>query len=129
MTGTDFGFKDGIRDNKNIAPRAGFTYNVGGNERPRDPRRHRALLHDARVEHDLQPADLQPDGHRGVPAAGQRQVSRRIALDHQPGVRRHDLRAGEGGRAARSRRASSAPTTRTRTPGRAASASRSRSTR
>jgi hypothetical protein len=30
MTGTDFGFKDGIRDNKNIAPRAGFTYNVNG---------------------------------------------------------------------------------------------------
>jgi hypothetical protein len=30
MTGTDFGFKDGIRDNTNIAPRAGFTYNVKG---------------------------------------------------------------------------------------------------
>ena len=30
MTGTDFGFKDGIRDNRNVAPRAGFTYNVGG---------------------------------------------------------------------------------------------------
>ena len=28
--GTDFGYKDGIRDNKNVAPRAGFTYNVGG---------------------------------------------------------------------------------------------------
>ena len=31
LTGTDFGFKDGIRDNRNIAPRAGFTYNVNGN--------------------------------------------------------------------------------------------------
>jgi hypothetical protein len=31
LTGTDFGFKDGIRDNRNIAPRAGFTYNVKGN--------------------------------------------------------------------------------------------------
>ncbi len=30
LSGTDFGFKDGIRDNRNIAPRAGFTYNVGG---------------------------------------------------------------------------------------------------
>ena len=30
MTGTDFGYKDNIRDNKNIAPRVGFTYNVGG---------------------------------------------------------------------------------------------------
>jgi len=30
MIGTDFGYKDGIRDNKNVAPRAGFTYNVGG---------------------------------------------------------------------------------------------------
>jgi Carboxypeptidase regulatory-like domain len=30
MTNTDIGFKDNIRDNKNIAPRAGFTYNVGG---------------------------------------------------------------------------------------------------
>ena len=26
---TDYGYKDGIRDNKNIAPRVGFTYNVG----------------------------------------------------------------------------------------------------
>jgi hypothetical protein len=33
MTNTDIGFKDNIRDNKNIAPRAGFTYNVGaGND-------------------------------------------------------------------------------------------------
>jgi hypothetical protein len=31
LTGSDFGFKDGIRDNRNIAPRAGFTYNVKGN--------------------------------------------------------------------------------------------------
>src|SRR5207248_719015 len=30
MTGSDFGFKDGIRDNRNVAPRAGFTWNVGG---------------------------------------------------------------------------------------------------
>jgi len=30
MIGTDFGFKDGIHDHKNVAPRAGFTYNVGG---------------------------------------------------------------------------------------------------
>jgi hypothetical protein len=30
MNGTDFGYKDNIRDNTNIAPRAGFTYNVGG---------------------------------------------------------------------------------------------------
>src|SRR6185312_1239688 len=30
MTITDAGYKDGIRDNKNIAPRVGFTYNVGG---------------------------------------------------------------------------------------------------
>jgi len=30
MLGTDFGYKDGIRDNKNVAPRTGFTYNVGG---------------------------------------------------------------------------------------------------
>ena len=30
MTGSDFGYKDGIRDNRNVAPRAGFTYNVGG---------------------------------------------------------------------------------------------------
>jgi hypothetical protein len=29
MVGTDFGYKDNIRDNKNVAPRAGFTYNVG----------------------------------------------------------------------------------------------------
>ncbi len=28
--GSDFGYKDNIRDNKNVAPRAGFTYNVGG---------------------------------------------------------------------------------------------------
>jgi len=97
MTGTDFGFKDGIRDNKNIAPRAGFTYNVNGKERSRHPRWHRSVLHDPRVEHDVQPADLQSDGHRGVPAAGQRQVSRWIALDDEPGVRRGDLRAGEGG--------------------------------
>jgi hypothetical protein len=26
----DYGYKDGIRDWKNVAPRAGFTYNVGG---------------------------------------------------------------------------------------------------
>ena len=30
MIGTDFGFKDGIRDNRDVAPRAGFTYNIGG---------------------------------------------------------------------------------------------------
>jgi Carboxypeptidase regulatory-like domain len=30
MIGTDFGYKDGIRDHRNVAPRAGFTYNVGG---------------------------------------------------------------------------------------------------
>ena len=30
MAGTDFGYKDDIRDNHNIAPRVGFTYNVGG---------------------------------------------------------------------------------------------------
>jgi carboxypeptidase family protein len=30
MVGTDFGYKDGIRDNRNVAPRAGFSYNVGG---------------------------------------------------------------------------------------------------
>ncbi len=30
MTGTDFGYKTGIRDNNNVAPRVGFTYNVGG---------------------------------------------------------------------------------------------------
>jgi hypothetical protein len=30
MIGTDFGFKDGIRDNRNVSPRAGFTYNIGG---------------------------------------------------------------------------------------------------
>ena len=28
--GSDFGYKDNIRDNQNVAPRAGFTYNVGG---------------------------------------------------------------------------------------------------
>src|ERR1051325_7898652 len=27
----DYGYKDGIRDWKNVAPRGGFTYNVGGN--------------------------------------------------------------------------------------------------
>jgi hypothetical protein len=27
---TDYGYKDGIRDNRNVAPRGGFTYNVGG---------------------------------------------------------------------------------------------------
>jgi hypothetical protein len=30
MLASDFGFKDRIHDNTNIAPRAGFTYNVGG---------------------------------------------------------------------------------------------------
>ena len=30
MSGTDFGYKDNIRDNGNVAPRVGFTYNVGG---------------------------------------------------------------------------------------------------
>jgi len=31
LSGTnDYGYKDGIRDPKNIAPRGGFTYNVGG---------------------------------------------------------------------------------------------------
>jgi hypothetical protein len=30
MLGTDFGFKDNIHDNTNLAPRAGFTYNIGG---------------------------------------------------------------------------------------------------
>jgi len=30
MVGTDFGYKDNIRDNRNVAPRVGFTYNVGG---------------------------------------------------------------------------------------------------
>jgi hypothetical protein len=30
MAGTDFGYKAGIRDNRNVAPRAGFTYNVNG---------------------------------------------------------------------------------------------------
>ena len=30
MIGTDFGYKSGIRDNRNVAPRGGFTYNVGG---------------------------------------------------------------------------------------------------
>jgi len=28
---TDYGYKNGIRDWKDVAPRAGFTYNVGGN--------------------------------------------------------------------------------------------------
>ncbi len=31
MVGTDFGYKDNIRDHRNVAPRGGFTYNVGGN--------------------------------------------------------------------------------------------------
>jgi hypothetical protein len=31
MMGTDFGYKDNIRDNRNVAPRVGFTYNVAGN--------------------------------------------------------------------------------------------------
>jgi hypothetical protein len=32
LTGTnDWGYKEGIRDWKDVAPRAGFTYNVGGN--------------------------------------------------------------------------------------------------
>jgi hypothetical protein len=30
MTTTDAGYKDGIRDNRNVAPRVGFTYNVSG---------------------------------------------------------------------------------------------------
>jgi len=30
MLASDFGFKDGIHDNTNLAPRVGFTYNVGG---------------------------------------------------------------------------------------------------
>src|SRR5439155_25865441 len=30
MTTTDAGYKDNIRDNRNVAPRVGFTYNVGG---------------------------------------------------------------------------------------------------
>jgi hypothetical protein len=30
MTNADFGYKSGIRDNRDVAPRAGFTYNVGG---------------------------------------------------------------------------------------------------
>jgi hypothetical protein len=30
MVGTDFGYKANIRDNRNVAPRVGFTYNVGG---------------------------------------------------------------------------------------------------
>ncbi len=30
MRGNDFGYKDNIYDHTNIAPRAGFTYNVGG---------------------------------------------------------------------------------------------------
>ena len=30
MVGTDFGYKENIRDNGNVAPRVGFTYNVGG---------------------------------------------------------------------------------------------------
>src|SRR4030095_6898255 len=31
MTTTDAGYKDNIRDNRNIAPRVGFTYTVDGN--------------------------------------------------------------------------------------------------
>ena len=100
MVGTDFGYKDNIRDNGNIAPRVGFTYNVGGKNDLVDPRRHRPLLHDAGVEHDVQPADLQPDGDRGVPAAGQRPVRRRLGVHHQSVVRRDDVRAGQGRRAA-----------------------------
>ena len=30
MTTTDAGYKDGIRDNRNVAPRVGFSYNVNG---------------------------------------------------------------------------------------------------
>ena len=97
MLGSDYGFKDGIRDNSNVAPRVGFTYNVGGSNDLVDSRRVGPLLHHAGVEHDVQPADLQPDGHGRVPAAGQRAVSRRFALRDESSVRRHHLRAGAGG--------------------------------
>ena len=60
----DYGYKYGIRDWKNIAPRVGFTYNVGGSNDLVIRGGIGPVLRLAGVERHLQPAVLQPAGRR-----------------------------------------------------------------
>ena len=129
MAGTDFGYKDNIRDNTNIAPRVGFTYNVGG-KNDLVIRGGTGLYYTTPVSNMTFSPQIYSQMVTAAflpPASGS--CAERIALHHQSDVRRHDASTRRRRPRRRSRRASSAPTTRTRTPGRAASASRSRSTR
>ena len=64
----DFGYKTGMRDLNNVAPRVGFAYNVGG-KNDLVIRGGSGLYYNTPVSNvDLQPAVLQPVGRRGVPA-------------------------------------------------------------
>ena len=77
-------------------------------QRPRDPRRQRPLLRVAGLEHDLQPAGLQPAGHGDAsPNDGPTPTSSPIRPAASPPTTSSQARR----RRRRSRRASSAPTT------------------
>ena len=94
-------------------------------ERLRHPRRHRPLLRVAGVERDVQPAVY--SNLITATLREQRPVRADFIANPTNGVTAEDFFAGKRRRPS-SRRASSSRTSRIRTPGRAASASRSRST-
>ena len=127
MVGTDFGYKDDIRDNNNIAPRVGFTYNVGG-KNDLVIRGGTGLYFTTPVSNMTFSPQIYSQMVTAAflpPASGNcANGSRSSPIPHAASRRSTRRRP----RRRRSRRASSAPTTRTRTRGRAASASRSRST-
>ena len=96
-------------------------------ERFRHPRRHRPLLRDPGSNITFSPQIYsQMVTATFLPTASGRCADARF--HHQSGLRRHDLRAGEGCRAG-AVAAHHRPDFKNRTPGRAASASRSSSTR
>ena len=119
----DFGYKTDIRDWKNIAPRVGFTYNVGGSND--------LVIRGGTGLYFASPVSnvtFSPQFYSQLVAATFANDGRANFITNPTnGVTAEQISPARR-RRRRSRRASSRPTSRSRTPGRAASASRSRST-
>ena len=82
-----------LRDINNVAPRGGFTWNVGGTGQPGHPRRQRPLLQHSRLEHHLQPAVVQrrADPRELVP---ERRAARASSQDPTRGRTNEDFVSG-----------------------------------
>ena len=110
----DFGYKTDIRDHRQHRAARRLHLQRRRQQRPRHPRRQRALLTPAGLERHLQPAGLQPTGHRFVHAGGERVVWRRFVFITNPtsGVTAAQLLPGRpraGAVAAHHRRPTSKP--------------------